>query len=259
MIFSLLLLFVLNGVFGDEVKSVSVMEGDSVTLHTDITDIQRDDHILWNFGPRETRIAEIYKKSIDMYNSNEIFGDRLKLDSQTGSLTITNITITNSGLYKLQIFRNKVTSYKRFNITVYDVQFPLMSTTELYHENTNFVVDGDEVKSVSVMEGDSVTLHTDITQIQTDDQIVWMFGPQDTLIAEISKKIIDMFDSKEIFGDRLKLDSQTGSLTITNIKITDSGLYKLHIFSNRGNSYKRFKVTVYGEFNIIQKQSFCRH
>nr|XP_055074178.1 SLAM family member 6-like isoform X2 [Misgurnus anguillicaudatus] len=95
------------------------MEGDSVTLHTDITQIQRDDHILWMFGPNETRIAEIYKKSIDMYNSNEIFRDRLKLDSQTGSLTITNITMTHTGRYKLQIFSNRGNSYKRFNVTVY--------------------------------------------------------------------------------------------------------------------------------------------
>nr|XP_055072972.1 uncharacterized protein LOC129452933 [Misgurnus anguillicaudatus] len=107
-------------VFGvDKVKSVSVMEGDSVTLHTDITEIQRDDHIVWMFGPKETRIAEIYKKIIDMYDSNEIFGDRLKLDNQTGSLTITNITITHTGLYKLTIISNRGTSFKRFNVTVY--------------------------------------------------------------------------------------------------------------------------------------------
>nr|XP_055072970.1 natural killer cell receptor 2B4-like [Misgurnus anguillicaudatus] len=120
--FFCLYLLLLNGVFGvdgDEVKSVSVMEGDSVTLHTDITQIQRDDHILWMFGPQETRIAENYKKSIDMFDSNEIFRDRLKLDSQTGSLTITNITITHTGLYKLQIISNRGTSYKRFNVTVY--------------------------------------------------------------------------------------------------------------------------------------------
>nr|XP_055072969.1 natural killer cell receptor 2B4-like [Misgurnus anguillicaudatus] len=102
----------------DEVKSVSVMEGDSVTLYTDITDIQRDDLILWMFGPKETRIAQIYMKDI-WYNMKEIFGDRLKLDSQTGSLTITNISIKHTGLYKLQIFRKTDTKYKRFSVIVY--------------------------------------------------------------------------------------------------------------------------------------------
>ncbi|XP_065100549.1 CD48 antigen-like isoform X2 [Paramisgurnus dabryanus] len=107
------------GVDGDEVKSVSVMEGDSVALHADITQIQRDDHILWMFGPKGTRIAEIHKKQVYLDGSNEIFGDRLKLDSQTGSLTITNISTTDSGLYKLQIINSRMTAYKIFNVTVY--------------------------------------------------------------------------------------------------------------------------------------------
>nr|XP_055074173.1 uncharacterized protein LOC129453813 isoform X3 [Misgurnus anguillicaudatus]XP_055074174.1 uncharacterized protein LOC129453813 isoform X3 [Misgurnus anguillicaudatus]XP_055074175.1 uncharacterized protein LOC129453813 isoform X3 [Misgurnus anguillicaudatus] len=121
--FFCLYLLLMNGVFGvdgDEVESVSVMEGDSVTLYTHITELQRDQQIMWQFGPRESRIAEIHKKIIDMYNSNKTFGDRLKLDSQTGSLTITNITITHTGLYKLNIISNRGSSYKRFNVTVYE-------------------------------------------------------------------------------------------------------------------------------------------
>ncbi|XP_051763474.1 SLAM family member 5-like [Ctenopharyngodon idella] len=102
----------------DEVKSVSVTEGDSVTLNTDIK-VQKDDLILWNFGLREARIAEIYKQTTDIQNSYETFGDRLQMDSQTGSLTIRNIRTDHSGLYKLQIGRSKETSYRRFNVTVY--------------------------------------------------------------------------------------------------------------------------------------------
>ncbi|XP_056615779.1 natural killer cell receptor 2B4-like [Triplophysa dalaica] len=123
-----------------------------------------------------------------------------------------------------------------------------------------FGVDEDEVKSVSVMEGDSVTLHTHLTHIQRQDQILWMFGPQEKRIAEIYKQIIDMFDSNEIFGDRLKLDNQTGSLNITNITITDSGLYHLQIISDRGNSFKRLNVTVYARLPvpvIIRNSSQC--
>ncbi|XP_056613904.1 natural killer cell receptor 2B4-like [Triplophysa dalaica] len=116
------LIFVLKGVFGFTISGstpVSVMEGDSVTLHTDLIHIQRRDQILWMFGPRETRIAEIYTQSVNMYDSNKIFGDRLNLDSQTGSLIFTNITITDTGLYKLEIINCIETSGTKFNVTVY--------------------------------------------------------------------------------------------------------------------------------------------
>ncbi|XP_050950720.1 SLAM family member 5-like [Labeo rohita] len=96
----------------------SVTEGDSVTLNTDVTELQKTDQILWMFGSQETRIAEIHKLNIDMYDSDETFGDRLKMDSQTGSLTIRNIRTEHSGVYKLQII-SKTTSFKRFNVTVY--------------------------------------------------------------------------------------------------------------------------------------------
>ncbi|XP_051550667.1 natural killer cell receptor 2B4-like isoform X2 [Myxocyprinus asiaticus] len=122
--FSLFLCFT-NGVFGvdtDGLKSVSVMEGDSVTLHTDLSEVPRNDQILWMFGPQQTRIAEMIKR----FNSSFIddgddgrFRDKLQLDYQTGSLIIRNITVKHSGLYKLQIISNRGTSYKRFSVTVY--------------------------------------------------------------------------------------------------------------------------------------------
>ncbi|XP_065100551.1 uncharacterized protein [Paramisgurnus dabryanus] len=95
------------------------------------------------------------------------------------------------------------------------------------------------------MEGDSVTLHTDLTEIQTDQQIVWMYGPKETRIAEIIKQAnwSFIFDIG-IFRAILQLNSQTGSLNITNIRPTYNGLYKLQIISSRATSYKRFNVTV---------------
>ncbi|XDV22544.1 hypothetical protein PO909_027420, partial [Leuciscus waleckii] len=109
------------GVFGagtDEVKSVSVTEGDSVTLNTDVK-VQRDDQILWMFGDKETRIAEIHRQNIYIDDTDMIFEKRLQMDSQTGSLTIRNIRAEHTGLYKLQILSSRETSYKRFNVTVY--------------------------------------------------------------------------------------------------------------------------------------------
>ncbi|XP_016117108.1 uncharacterized protein [Sinocyclocheilus grahami] len=48
----------------------------------------------------------------------------------------------------------------------------------------------------------------------------------------------------ERFRDRLQLNDQTGSLSITSTRTTDSGFYKAKISSNKQTSYNRFTVTV---------------
>ncbi len=107
-----------------------------------------------------------------------------------------------------------------------------------------FGADEDEVKAVSVMEGDSVTLNTDLTQIKTFNLLEWRFGNQ--VIAQIDENDISYPIHTEIFRDRLQLD-QTGSLTIKNMKTKHSGLYELQISHDAGTAYGKFSVTVYGE------------
>ncbi|XP_057182214.1 uncharacterized protein LOC130549073 isoform X1 [Triplophysa rosa] len=108
-----------NGVFGVEVKSVSVMEGHSVTLHTDVVK-QRDDKIMWYYGPENTFVARINgKANSTMLSDEEMFRDRMKMNNQTGDLTITHITSQHSGLYTLKISSNMKPTYKTFNLTVY--------------------------------------------------------------------------------------------------------------------------------------------
>ncbi|KAK7136732.1 hypothetical protein R3I93_016936 [Phoxinus phoxinus] len=107
------------------------------------------------------------------------------------------------------------------------------------------------------MEGDVVNLKTG-AEIQRDDRIVWMFRPQECLITERP-------ETRETYGgadgkikDRLELDENTGPLTITNFRTTDTGDYKLQIKSNSGVSYKKLSVTVRGigvnESEIHQNQ-----
>ncbi|KAL0161085.1 hypothetical protein M9458_044810, partial [Cirrhinus mrigala] len=97
------------------------------------------------------------------------------------------------------------------------------------------------------MEGDSVTLNLDDTDRQRKDLIMWTFG-QDILIAQFNRKnnmtkiVNNSADGK--FRDRLKLD-QTGSLTITNTRTTDSGLYKV-TSSKTEKTLNTFNLTVYG-------------
>ncbi|XDV23715.1 hypothetical protein PO909_028170 [Leuciscus waleckii] len=208
------------------------MEGDSVTLNTDIIKTQQE-RMKWYF--KGTRIAEIngdQSKICEDDACSERFRDRLKLDHQTGSLTIMNTRNTDSGEYTLQIISGR--SEKIFSVTVNGV---FVGSVE-----------------VSVMEGDSVTLNTGVQTNQQDD-IKWYFN--DILIAEITGDLskictdVQCNEDTERFRDRLKLDHQTGSLTITDTRNIDSGEYKLQINSRSPNI---FSVTVTGEsFNACLK------
>ncbi|XP_051977334.1 uncharacterized protein LOC127639391 [Xyrauchen texanus] len=228
------------GVFGvDEMKTVSVMDRDSLTLRTAVTGLQNDksNFIKWYFN--NIRVAQINGDLSEFCTDvkcpggyNETFRDRLKMNNQTGSLTIMNIRITDSGDYLLRTIINNNINKKIFTVTVQPG------------------VSGAEMKIKSVIEGDSVTLHTDDTVKQGDVVITWFFN--DTRIAEMnedpSKSCTDVTcdEGAERFRDRLKIDHQTGDLTITNTRTTDSGLYQLEISSSISSSFsvKSFSVNV---------------
>ncbi|XP_016113131.1 uncharacterized protein [Sinocyclocheilus grahami] len=217
-----------SGVDTDSV-AVFVMEGDAVTLYTDVKANQQD-RLKWYFN--DTRIAQIngdQRKICTDVQCEKRFRDRLKLDHQTGSLTIINIKTTDSELYELQ-FNNGIIE-KIYYVSVHGASG----------------VDTDGV-SLFVMEGDSVTLHTDISKTQ-QERIKWYFN--DACVAEMNGDFSQIcandkcHNDEERFRDGMKLDHQTGSLTITNIRTTDSGLYKLQIINNSSSiSEKIFSVTV---------------
>ncbi|XP_016388096.1 uncharacterized protein LOC107723881 [Sinocyclocheilus rhinocerous] len=104
----------------------------------------------------------------------------------------------------------------------------------------------------SVMEGESVLLHPDVTEIHEDDDILWTFGKEDSLIAKINREklIFSTFDVHDgRFRNRLKLDDMTGSLTIMNITTQHAGLYQLNVFGAEHSS-KVFSVTVYARLPV---------
>uniref|UniRef100_A0A673LI07 Ig-like domain-containing protein n=1 Tax=Sinocyclocheilus rhinocerous TaxID=307959 RepID=A0A673LI07_9TELE len=98
--------------------------------------------------------------------------------------------------------------------------------------------------------GDSVTLDSGFTEIMGDDLILWRFGSENTVIAEINVMAGSMavYDDvlDERFRDRLKVDHQTGSLIITNTRTQHTGLYKLQINSVS----KSFSLTVYARLSV---------
>uniref|UniRef100_A0A8C1UNH7 Ig-like domain-containing protein n=1 Tax=Cyprinus carpio TaxID=7962 RepID=A0A8C1UNH7_CYPCA len=83
-----------------------------------------------------------------------------------------------------------------------------------------------------------------------EDLILWRFGSENTLIAEIDLMASSMtvYDDvlDERFRDRLKVDHQTGSLIITDTRTEHTGLYKLQSNSVR----KNFSLTVYARLSV---------
>ncbi|KAI2646753.1 Lymphocyte function-associated antigen 3 [Labeo rohita] len=264
-----------SGVYTEKV-SVSVMEGDSVTLHTKV-ETNHQESIKWYVS--SIRIAQIDGDlhfnctDIQCNEGTERFRDRLKLDHRTGSLTITNITNTDSGEYKLKISSSSdsekifsVSSGKSFNPFTRPVLVPKdhtgvirtfsASREQLLNSNLLWRFDWRRARSdalsayvpatepYEIKEGESVTL--DLGEIKNpNDVMMWYLN--DTLIAEITgdqSKICTEDQCKERFRDRLKLDHQTESLTNTNIRITDSGEYKLKI------------IIISSEFSITRVKRF---
>lgn len=225
-----------------DVKMMSAMEGDSVTLNTCVNDVQQKSNIVWTYGPEKFVLAK--GSSINDDVLDEMFRGRLKLDPQTGSLTIKNIRTGHSGLYTAEITSREPaegSSERVFNVTVTGVFDP----------------EADKLKSVSVNGGEPVTLETGIT-VKRDDLILWKYGRSTKhcaydavhsipaigkLYGETRVTSLDAGED-QIFSGCLSLNKETGDLTITNTKTRHTGCYFLQINGNTGTRFRRFNVTV---------------
>nr|XP_023658525.1 SLAM family member 9-like isoform X1 [Paramormyrops kingsleyae] len=117
----LLTLLMIPGLLGQEGKTVAITErlGNSVTLHTGVTGLQNDSVIVWTFGtssPPPTIAKSVYGR-IET-NISERFRERLQLDPQTGSLSITNISTSDAGIYQLHIINGQILK-REFTLEIY--------------------------------------------------------------------------------------------------------------------------------------------
>uniref|UniRef100_A0A3B4CG27 Immunoglobulin domain-containing protein n=1 Tax=Pygocentrus nattereri TaxID=42514 RepID=A0A3B4CG27_PYGNA len=280
------LLHVISGLLytaGEEVVRLQELEGNTLTIHTGLTGVQSDAHILWFHHPENLDIkivnSRIIRGEIITDYDSERFRDRLQLNRTSGSLTIRNISREDSGLYILQIITRRSSEWM-FSLNVYgndedqDVyscvtanpasnRTSKLNTTEICsHDNVEFTWNflyihttfslstvsgllcsaGEEVVRLQELEGNTVTIHTGLTGVQSDAHILWFYGPENADIKIVNSesfegKIITNYYSQR-FRDRLQLNRTSGSLTIRNISREDSGVYKLQI-----NTEKRISTT----------------
>lgn len=84
-------------------------------------------------------------------------------------------------------------------------------------------IEKDEIKTVLARVGESVLLHTDVTEIQEDELICWKFADSSvnkqaefSVIAKWDKtKTDENLYNEERFKNRLQLDHNAGSLIRT--------------------------------------------
>ncbi|XP_005750202.1 uncharacterized protein LOC102204557 [Pundamilia nyererei] len=94
-----------------DVKPVVGTGGGDVCLHIGATEVDRDAHIVWFYGPKNKVII-----SYDNGTYDTKLSERFQLDAN-GSLMIRSLTANDSGLYNCEIF-SKNGSSQSFNLTV---------------------------------------------------------------------------------------------------------------------------------------------
>ncbi|XP_076151213.1 signaling lymphocytic activation molecule-like isoform X2 [Alosa pseudoharengus] len=119
----------------DIMQNITRRRGENCTLQTGI-DSRSNIMILWSFTTSDKElpfaIAQLYKDDAEIIPT-ELFGNRLHLDIQTGSLTIKDITFRDSGVYQL-LKRQKQDSHEKFYLLVYgEVGIPKVTVVQHYH------------------------------------------------------------------------------------------------------------------------------
>ncbi|XDV23224.1 hypothetical protein PO909_027902 [Leuciscus waleckii] len=113
------------------------------------------------------------------------------------------------------------------------------------------------MKTLEVIEGDSVTFSSQ-SEIPEHGVILWKCGPESSTTPVVTIVIKRSYTEYERFRGRLQLDNKTGSLTITNTRITDSDLYTLQIITSKREGIEiKYRVIIYARLPIPVIKSQC--
>ncbi|XP_063333116.1 uncharacterized protein LOC134629581 isoform X2 [Pelmatolapia mariae] len=230
MIFTVLLLFMAGFVCSEE-SQIIVKAGDTVTLHGNKTWHQTQDYF-WLYGrcPPET-ITVVIRGKVTPINGTR-FTDRLNTDVNTGSITISNLTVHDTGVFSTPFFTPNGALKEAFDLIV--------------HDNTVIVV-----IDVDVLEGDDVTLDPKLNMRLRNPEVRWMQGE-----SCVGEPIVvfenNMTSIKKSFESLLLLNPCTAELTFIGITKDLSGSYCARIEdSGFVEITTKFFITVYGDTGWI--------
>lgn len=94
--------------------------------------------------------------------------------------------------------------------------------------------------------GETVTLHVNKTWHQTQDYL-WLYGRHspETITIVIRGDVTRINGTR--FTDRLNTDVNTGSITISNLTVHDTGVFSAQFFTPDGVLKEVFDLIVHGK------------
>lgn len=94
--------------------------------------------------------------------------------------------------------------------------------------------------------GETVTLHVNKTWHQTQDYL-WLYGRRspETITIVVRGDVTRINGTR--FTDRLNTDVNTGSITISNLTVHDTGAFSAQFFTPDGVLKEAFDLIVHGK------------
>ncbi|XP_041945813.1 uncharacterized protein LOC121707362 isoform X2 [Alosa sapidissima] len=187
--------------------------GQAVLLQPEIPNLKTNDQFLWRFHSNSRPVKSIIVQSQVLKDEVHTeykgrFKDSLLLDRNTGSLTIRNITTSQSGLYHLQIMGDENVSDWYFNCSVYaPVSTPNITSRRNSHPNTR-ITTGPMGRSLSGSESQSSSSCQVLCSVKNDREVSLSWFRGDAILNQTSSP-----DANITLSLLLDIDNQEDNVT----------------------------------------------
>ncbi|XP_052458807.1 uncharacterized protein LOC128017457 isoform X3 [Carassius gibelio] len=239
-ILAVLLVFLLQGSCADPDVELHRAVGDSLELIADYP--KKDLEVLWKYNI--ITFAEYQNDDFQEVKS-ELFSDRLKMNKDSISVTVTDLKLQDSGRFSI-VAENKSGQYKTkgfvLHVHALVLSLEVLHTAlviDMIHLHSLLRTDGGHIRSCADPDvelhravGDSLELITDYPK--KDLEVLWKYN----IITFAEYQNNDFQEVKsELFNDRLKMNKDSISVIVTDLKLQDSGRFSI-VAENKSGQYK---------------------